>query len=278
MAYVDKVFKKNIRKIMKHGTLDENPRPKYKDGTPAYTKFITQVYEEYDLSKGQFPITSLRPIAWKSAIKESLWIYQDKSNDLSVLKDKYNVHYWDDWGIGDGTIGFRYGKTVKEHNIIDDLIYNLKNNPFGRRHIINLWQLDDFKKSDGLLPCAFQTLWSVRKIKDEYYLDCTLTQRSSDYLVAGHINMIQYVALQMMIAHECGYKIGKFARLTQNLHIYDRHMNQAKELLKRKAPFMKNPKLVLNAEGKSFYQITIDDFEIIDYEPVKPQIEFELGI
>lgn len=289
MNKADRIYIKNLLRILEEGSWDENPRPKYKDGTPAHTKYITQVFEEYDLNKGEFPLTTLRPIGWKSAVKEILWIYQDQTSDLSVLKEKYNIHWWDEWEviilddsfdepfISDGTIGQRYGATVRRFDLINKLIEGIKKDPFGRRHVVSLYQQIDFEDTDGLYPCAFMFMLSVRKIKGEMYLDMTLTQRSSDYAVAGHINMIQYVALLMMIAHEVGMKVGKFARFTQNLHVYDKHFEQVGEMLDRE-PSEIQPKLVLNAEGKSFYEITIDDFELIDYHPVKPQLKFELGI
>jgi thymidylate synthase len=279
MNKADRIHIDFINKILNEGSWDENPRPRYKsDGMKAYSKFITQTWEKYDISKGEIPITTLRPIAIKNGIKEMLWIYQDQTSRLDILRDKYGIYWWDDWNIGNDTIGMRYGATVEKHNLIENLINGLKDNPFGRRYIVNLWQEEDFKETDGLPPCAFQTMWSVRKeIKGDYYLDLTLTQRSSDYLVAGHINMIQYVALQMMVAHECGYKVGRFARMTQNLHIYKRHIKQAFELLGR-TPSNKQPKLTLNAKGKSFYEIRVDDFKLENYEPVKPQFKFDLGV
>lgn len=259
--------------------MDENPRPRYEsDGVPAHSQFITQVCEEYDLSKGELPLTTLRPIGIKKAISEMLWIYQDQSNDLGLLKDKHGIYWWDAWAVGDGkTIGQRYGATVKRYNLIRNFINGLKKDPFGRRHIMNLLQETDLKETDGLYPCAFQTMGSVRRVKEDLYFDLTLIQRSSDYAVAGHINMIQYVALQMMVAHECGFKVGKFVRFTQNLHIYSRHTYQVATMLQRE-PSNIQPKLILKAEGKSFFNITVDDFELVDYYPVKPQLKFELGI
>ena len=278
MNKADDIFKRNIRLILDEWCWDENPRPKYaSDGEVAHSIYVTQVFEKYDISKGELPITRLRPIGIQSAIKEILWIYQDQSNDLDLLEDKYGIMWWRPWDTGDGTIGQRYGATVSRYELIQKLLWGLKNDPYSRRHIMNLWQEKDLRETDGLPPCAFQTLWSVRKVDGDYYLDCTLTQRSSDYLVAGHINMMQYVALQMMIAHECNMKVGNFARMTQNLHIYDRHVEQAYQLLKRESSGI-TPSLKLNAEGKSFYEITVDDFELINYHPVKPQLKFDLGI
>ena len=119
---------------MEEGVWSEQARPKYKDGTTANSKYITGAFAEYDLSKGEFPITTLRPIAIKSAIKEVFWIYQDQTNSLDVLEDKYNVHYWNDWEVegvpannGDKrSIGQRYGAVVKKHDIINRLLAQLE--------------------------------------------------------------------------------------------------------------------------------------------------------
>jgi len=92
-------------------------------------------------------------------------------------------------------------------------------------------QEDDLKESEGLYPCAYETLWSVRKINGVMYLDLTLNQRSQDYIMAGYINKIQYVALQLMVCSHLGYKPGNFCHFVQNLHLYDRHIDAAKEIL-----------------------------------------------
>lgn len=279
MTKADIIFKDNIRKIMDEGVFSENARPRYKDGNVANSKYITGSFAEYDLSKGEFPITTLRPIAIKSAIKEVLWIYQDQSNSLGLLNNKYNVHYWNDWEVGDtGTIGQRYGAVVKKHNIIHKILQQLEANPWNRRNIISLWDYEAFEESDGLLPCAFQTMFDVRRVDGEIYLDATLTQRSNDMLVAHHINAMQYVALQMMIAKHFGWKVGKFFYFINNLHIYDNQFEQANELLRRE-PSDCQPRLVLNApDGTDFFDIKPEDFELINYDPVKPQLKFDLAI
>ena len=279
MTKADIIFKDNIRKIMDEGVFSENARPRYKDGNVANSKYITGVFAEYDLSKDEFPITTLRPIAIKSAIKEVLWIYQDQSNSLELLNNKYNVHYWNDWEVGDtGTIGQRYGAVVKKHDIIHKILQQLEANPWNRRNIISLWDYEAFEESDGLLPCAFQTMFDVRRVDGEIYLDATLTQRSNDMLVAHHINAMQYVALQMMIAKHLGWKVGKFFYFINNLHIYDNQFEQANELLRRE-PSDCQPRLVLNVpDGTDFFDIKPEDFELINYDPVKPQLKFDLAI
>lgn len=295
----EQYFVNNIKEIIENGTIDENPRPRYEsDGQSAYSIFITQVFEKYDIANGEFPITELRPIPIVNGINESRWIYQDQTSELSILKEKYDIHWWDSWEVKDkiivddeeitfeGSIGQRYGATVKRYDLMNKLLNSLMNDSYGRRHIINLWQEADFEETEGLKPCAFQIMISVvkRKGSDDKYIDLTLVQRSSDYLVAGHINKMQYVALQMMIAKHCSYKVGNFAHLVQNNHIYDRHLEQANILLERANEMEREerigqPVLKLNVpDGTNFYDITDKDFELVDYNPIRPNLKFELGI
>lgn len=289
MTKADYFLKSDIINILNRGYKDENPRPKYSDGTPAHTYFVTHNIRTYRLNKGEFPICTLRPIAWKSAIKEILWIFQDQSNDLKLLNEKYKVKAWNEWESKQysGTIGFRYGHTVRRYDLMNRLLDGIKNNPYSRYHIMNLWQEEEFLESDGLKPCAYETLWTVHG----EYLDMFLTQRSGDMLVAsgaGNWNEVQYAALLMMVAKATGYKAGKFSHAVINEQIYDRHVEQAKELLKRvgsmksEHPFYvnkyKNVEMEFNPKTNNFNDFVIDDFKIIGYEPMKPQIEFELGI
>ena len=270
MNKADKYYLSNLKKILEEGSWDEDPRPIWADGTPAHTKFITGVFEEYDISKGEFPITTLRNTAVKTGIREILWIYQKQTSSL-VKARELGVNWWEEWNIGNDTIGVRYGETIWRYDLMNKLLKGLKSDPFGRRHIINMYQYSDLNESKGLHPCAYETLWSVRKVDGEYYLDMTLTQRSNDYVMAGYINKIQYVALQMMVASHVGYKVGKFCHLVQNLHIYDRHMDAVKEILDREElsipskntqpTFIREyPSLELTT-NLDFYNITIDDFK-----------------
>lgn len=280
----DKQCKEIIRRILSdEASIDINPRPHYADGTPAHTRSINHVLQTFDLSKGEFPLLSLRPIAVKSAIGEILWIYQDQSNNLDLLKEKYGVTWWDDWDLGDRTIGACYGETVRRHHLLDNVLENIKKDPDSRRHIINLWQTDDFKEPHGLKPCALYSQYIVRHTeKNGDYLDGFMMLRSSDYLTAGCINQVQYIALLMMIARHTGYKVGKFSCMIVNCQIYDRHIENAKIMLGRES-VPGNPRLELNPEKTNFYDITLDDFKVVDYprEEIKkknPQLKFELGI
>lgn len=283
MIKADRYFLDNLRKIKEEGVNDFSGkvRPRYKsDGAPAHTKYITFVTEEYDLSKNEFPIPTLRPVAVKSAIGEVLAFYQDQTNDIGIMKEKYKLDWWKDWEVGDtNTIGLRYGATVKRYDLMNKLLDTLENDVFSRRKLMSLWQEQDFiDEPEGLKPCFYMTNLEVRVLEDGTYLDLHLHSRSSDYSVAGTLNRLQYVALQMMIAKHFGFKLGKFSVFTSNLHFYDRHTEQVEELLSRK-PSDKQPILKLNVTEKTnFYDIKLSDFELVDFECPYPQLQFELGI
>lgn len=278
MTKADIYMREAIQNIIENGYLDENPRPKYKDGTPAHTYSVNHVMRTYNLDNLEFPICTLRPIAWKSAIREIFVIYQKETNSLSKMEE-LGVTWWKDWDIGDGTIGQRYGATVFRYDLIQNLINDILENPYGRRKVMSLWQEDDLRETPGLAPCAFLTIWNVRG----RYLDMCMIQRSGDMLTAsgpGGINEVQYAALQMMIARHCGYLPGVFTHFVANEQIYDRHMEAAKTLYSRAInPInLYEPYLVLKEGKTDFYDFTIEDFDMRNYYPIKPQLELELGI
>lgn len=124
-----------------------------------------------------------------------------------------------------------------------------------------------------LQECAFQINLSVKG--DELYM--TLYQRSQDAIVAGLWNVAQYAALMMMFAHDAGLKPAVFTHFIQDMHVYDRHEEQANELLRRSL-FGPVPQVTISSrmEGKGFYDFTPDDFEVWNYEP-KEQIKFEVA-
>ena len=275
MNKADIFMHQSIKDILEEGYRDENPRPKYKDGTPAHTYSVNHVIRSYNLSKDEFPICTLRPIAWRTGIKEIFTIYQKPTNNIQEMHNM-GVNWWDDWDIGDGTIGQRYGATVDRYDLINKLILDIQKDPYGRRKVVSLWQNSDLSETPGLAPCAFLTIWNIRG----EFLDMVLVQRSGDMLTAsgpGGINEVQYAALLMMIARHTGYKPGIFTHFVANEQIYDRHLEAAKEMLSRQGS-KKCPKLILNPDKTDFYSFNIEDFNIVNYEPVRPQLELELGI
>ena len=290
MTKADRYMEHDIRHILQDGYKDENPRPHYADGTPAHTISVNHVFRQYDLSAGEFPICTLRPMAWKTGIKEIFTIYQKPTNDLAIMHEM-GVNWWDDWDIGDGTIGQRYGATVSRYDLINNLIKDIQKDPYGRRKVVSLWQETDLHETAGLAPCAFLTIWNVRG----KYLDMAMIQRSGDMLTAsgaGGINEIQYAALLMMIARHTGYEPGVFTHFVANEQIYDRHIDAANEMLKRYEELEQKesdetlvenykdicPRLILNDNKTDFYDFTIADFFMVPYDPIKPQLKLELGI
>lgn len=545
MNKADAYYIKNLKNILENGFWDENPRPKYKDGTPAHSKFITGVYETYDISKGEFPITTLRNTAIKTGIREILWIYQKQSNCIESAREM-GITWWDEWMNSNGNLDRAYSHNLESHrpkemkrlvkkvkpiildvnvfkviplekvqeiresidnkiyeskyrcygkyiiineyikdnrvyidcqflqtgyicsirkdsfkknqhptdnfvrtlysvgylgnyvnvqnftkfevkalkkiwldmikrcydntkpdygkifvhqdwhsfenflrdiryvpqyhlakeddfigweldkdyygsngyskdtcafllksenilyrktqippikiiddrgnvfyelsycslartlklsngyvrnvvkrghyknlkfsfvndsenlyryelsrNQINDLLKELKENPYGRRHMVSLWNWGNMDKKE-LVECAFMTMWSVRKNNEEYYLDMTLIQRSNDYVMAGYINKIQYVALQMMVAGHLGYKVGLFNHLTQNLHIYDRHFDAVNEMLDRR-PLDIEPSIELKT-NRNFYDYSMNDFLTYHSDIPKLCSSLEIGI
>jgi thymidylate synthase len=285
MNKADRYMYEMINRIYDEGYKDINPRPKYADGTPAHTISVNHTFRTYDLAVGEFPICTLRPMAWKTGIREIFTIYQKPTNEIAKMEEM-GVNWWGDWDIGDGTIGQRYGATVSRYDLIKNLIEDIKNDPYGRRKVVSLWQETDLRETEGLAPCAFLTIWNVRKgIDGHEYLDMVLVQRSGDMLTAsgpGGINEIQYACLLMMIARHTGYLPGVFSHFVANEQIYDRHYDAGNEMLDRfKNNFSEGdtaPIIRLKSDATNFYEMTIDDFEIIDYEPIRPQLKLELGI
>ena len=276
MFKANEIYKQNLEELLNspYNTLDGKVRPHYKsDGKPAHTQYITDVTDVYDISKGEFPISTYRSIPWKSAIGELLWIYQLQSNDINVLEKEFNIKWWEPWDIGDGTIGQRYGAIIKRYDLINKTINDLKNNKYSRRIIMNMWQLKDFSETTGLNPCVYSTTWNVRG----EYLDVFVLQRSSDYIISEGFNRLQYCALLMMIAQCVGLKPGKMTYHVNNMHIYDRHIPIAKDILKNK-PSDKQPILKINPEVKNFGDFAVDDFSLENFESNGKNYKFDIAI
>ncbi|MCA1027068.1 thymidylate synthase [Cytobacillus kochii] len=279
MSKADLIIKNNIEKLLTNGVSEKGQlvRPKWKDGTPSYTKKVFGVLNEYDLSE-EFPVVTLRPTAWKTGLKELMWIYQDKSNDVRMLEEKYGVMYWSEWENEEGNLGKAYGRQLQyEHkykegyfNQIDRLIWDLKKNPFSRRMITNLYNHSDLYDMT-LYPCAFMTMWD----SDGKSLNMSLIQRSSDFTLAGSINVTQYALLQHMIAQVTGLKVGRLHHYINNLHIYDRHIGQATELIQREP--LTAPTLLIDDSVKNFYDFKPEHFTLENYNK-HSQMKFEIAI
>lgn len=264
MSYADEVFIKNCKDILENGfsTENEKVRPVWEDGTPAYTVKKFGVVNRYDLSK-EFPILTLRYTNWKAAIDEMLWIWQKKSNRVEDL----NSHIWDSWMGEDGTIGKAYGYQLgikheyKEgmFDQVDRVLYDLKNNPYSRRIMTNIYNFQDLHEMN-LYPCAYSMTFNVVDGK----LNAILNQRSQDTLAANNWNVVQYSVLVHMFAQVSGLEVGELVHVISDMHIYDRHIPLIKKLIEREP--LPAPKFEINKDIKNFYDFTIDDFNIVDYK------------
>ena len=270
MSLADDLFINMCKDIIDNGysTEGEKVRPKWEDGTYAYTIKRFGVVNRYDQSK-EFPAITLRKTYVKSAIDELLWIWQKKSNNVHDLKS----HIWDSWADENGSIGKAYGYQLgvkhkyKEGMMdqVDRLIYDLKNNPYSRRMLTNIYVHQDLSEMN-LYPCAYSMTFNVTGDR----LNAILNQRSQDVLAANNWNVVQYAVLVHMLAQVTGFKPGELVHVIADAHIYDRHIPIVKELITR--PTHPAPKFYMNPDVKDFYDFTLDDFRIEDYE-TGPQIK-----
>ncbi len=264
MSKADDIFIENCKNILENGYSSENEkvRPHWEDGTPAYTMKCFGVVNRYDLSK-EFPLMTLRYTNWKAAIDEILWIWQKKSNNVNDL----NSHIWDSWADQNGSIGKAYGYQLGikhqykegEFDQVDRVLYDLKQNPYSRRIMTNIYNFSDLHEMN-LYPCAYSMTFNVTGKK----LNAILNQRSQDTLVANNWNVVQYSALLMMFAQVSGLEAGELIHVISDMHIYDRHISMVKELLQREPK--QAPKVTLNKEIKNFYDFKVEDFIVEQYE------------
>lgn len=287
MSLADKIFIQMCKDILENGTSTEGEkvRPHWADGTPAYTVKKFAVVNRYDLSK-EFPILTLRKTALKSATEEMLWIWQKKSNNINDL----NSHIWDEWADADGSIGKAYGYQMGvKHQYregmmdqVDRVIYDLKNNPFSRRIMTNLYVHQDLHEMN-LYPCAYSMTFNVtsaagaaqEKESGKLVLNAILNQRSQDVLTANNWNVVQYAVLLHMLAQVCGMKAGELVHVIADAHIYDRHIPIIKELIGREP--LEAPAFWLNPDIHDFYQFTRDDVKVGNYQ-AGPQVDIPVAI
>jgi len=276
MSYADKVFVDMCSDILKNGidTKGEKVRPKWDDGSYAYTIKKFGVVNRYDLKK-EFPALTLRKTNLKNCIDEILWIWQKKSNNINDL----NSHIWDSWADENGSIGKAYGYQLgvkhqyKEGMMdqVDRVLYDLKNNPYSRRIMTNIYVHQDLHEMN-LYPCAYSMTFNVTKNKEtgKLVLNGILNQRSQDILTANNWNVCQYAVLLHMFAQVSDMEVGELVHVIADAHIYDKHVPLVEELIAREQH--PAPKFWINPEVKNFYDFTVDDFRLDDYV-TGPQIK-----
>ncbi len=264
MSKADEIFIQNCQDIIANGVWDTNlqVRPHWEDGTPAHTVKKFGIVNRYNLQE-EFPILTIRRTAFKSTIKEILWIWQKKSNNIHDL----DAHIWDSWADENGSIGKAYGYQLGKKSIypegefdqVDRVLYDLKHNPASRRIMTNLYNFDDLHEMN-LYPCAYSMTFNVSGDT----LNGILNQRSNDMLTANNWNVVQYAALLVMMAQVSGLKAGELVHVIADAHIYDRHIPLVEKLIQR--PTHPAPKLIVDQSVKNFYDFTKDSFVLAGYE------------
>jgi len=265
MSQVDKIFIENCKHILKNGISDAGQvvRPKWEDGAAAHTLKVFGLVNRYDLSR-EFPALTLRRLSFKNCVKEILWIWQQKSNNVNNL----DTRIWDAWANESGSIGKAYGYQLGikhkypegEFDQVDRVLYDLKHNPSSRRMITSIYNHQDLHEM-VLYPCAYSMTFNVADGR----LNAMLNQRSQDFLTANNWNVAQYAVLTHMFAQASGLRVGELVHVIADAHIYDRHIPVVEELIKlepRQAATLK-----INPDITDFYKFSVDDFELESYKP-----------
>lgn len=261
-----------LRHIMDHGN-DKGDR------TGTGTRSIFGYQMRFDL-KDSFPLLTTKKVHFKSIVHELLWFISGDTN-VKYLQDN-GVSIWDEWADEKGDLGPVYGHQWRhfgEVNMdgrpfgyhwdppihvdgadqIKDLLYQLKSNPDSRRMIVSAWNPRDIPRM-ALPPCHCLFQFYVHDNK----LSCQLYQRSCDTFLGVPFNIASYALLTCLVAHVCDMEPDEFIWVGGDVHIYNNHFEQVKEQLERK-PYP-SPKLRINKEVKSLFDVSFSDIELIDYK------------
>ena len=269
---------KALRTILEAGDSDCNMR------TGVGTLRITHVVFDIDLQQ-EFPILKTKFVAWKSALKEILWIMQRQSNNINDLDSKI----WDSWADESGSIGKAYGYQVSKpvvtggktyKNQVDYVLTTLKEDPSNRRCVIDLWNVDDLDDMN-LTPCCYSSIWTV----SDGTLNCMLVQRSADFLVGVPFNTTQYAMLTHLFAKHLGLKPGKLTHCMADAHIYryESHIEGADRMIRSYSNMdfdIATSQPILNitdSDNFSFWDVKPEDITIDHYKYVE-KIKFDVAV
>ena len=273
---------KQYHQLLNH-LLNKGVQKGDRTGTGTISSFGYQM--RFDLSEG-FPILTTKKLHLKSIIHELLWFIKGDTN-IKYLKEN-NVRIWDEWADENGDLGPVYGHQWRNWNSegidqINDLINQIKNNPNSRRMIVSAWNpsvlpdtsisfSENVKNGKAALPpChAFFQFYVV-----EGKLSCQLYQRSADTFLGVPFNIASYALFTMMIAQVSGLEPGEFIHTFGDVHLYNNHIEQAKEQLNRDLRTL--PKMIINKEIKDINDFKFEDFELVNYNP-HPHIKAAVSI
>ena len=273
---------KQYHELLNH-LLNKGVQKGDRTGTGTISSFGYQM--RFDLSEG-FPILTTKKLHLKSIIHELLWFIKGDTN-INYLKEN-NVRIWDEWADENGDLGPVYGHQWRNWNSegidqISDLINQIKNNPNSRRMIVSAWNPSVLPNTSisfsenvengkaALPPChAFFQFYVV-----EGKLSCQLYQRSADTFLGVPFNIASYALFTMMIAQVSGLEPGDFIHTFGDVHLYNNHIEQAKEQLNRDIRTL--PKMIINKEIKDINDFKFEDFELVNYNP-HPHIKAAVSI
>tara|TARA_Y100000996_G_scaffold404469_1_gene378591 strand:+ start:1019 stop:1813 length:795 start_codon:yes stop_codon:yes gene_type:complete len=263
---------KQYHDLLKH-ILKNGKKKSDRTGTGTLSVFGYQM--RFDLTKG-FPCLTTKKLHLRSIIHELLWFLKGESN-IKYLKDN-KVRIWDEWADEKGDLGPVYGvqwrkwkdKNGNSLDQIKNLIFDIKNNPHSRRHIVSAWNVGDLNNM-ALPPCHTMFQFYVNENK----LSCQLYQRSADVFLGVPFNIASYALLTMMISHVCGLKYGDFVHTFGDVHLYLNHLDQAKLQITRKPYDL--PKMKINKKINDIFSFQYDDFELVDYK-FHPHIKAEVSV
>ncbi|MBK8620924.1 MAG: thymidylate synthase [Saprospiraceae bacterium] len=247
-----------LRHIVETGTQKSD-----RTGTGTISCFGYQL--RTDLAEG-FPLLTTKKIHFKSVVYELLWFLKGDTN-IKYLTD-HGVRIWNEWADAEGNLGPVYGKQWRSWeksdgttvDQISNLMDTIRNNPDSRRMIVNAWNVGDIDKM-ALTPCHCLFQFYVADGK----LSCQLYQRSADVFLGVPFNIASYALLTHMIAHVCGLGVGEFVHTFGDVHLYNNHIEQAKEQMSRKPG--KLPVLKIKRQVSSIFDFEFEDFDIEDYHP-----------
>ena len=223
-----------------------------------------------------FPLLTTKKLHIKSIIYELLWFLRGDTN-IKYLNE-HGVTIWDEWADENGNLGRVYGAQWRDwHGAngvrvdqIDNVIAQIKKNPDSRRLIVSAWNPAEIEKM-ALPPC--HVLFQFHVMDGE--LSCQLYQRSCDLFLGVPFNIASYALLTMMVAHVVGLKAGDFVHTFGDLHLYQNHLEQAREQLTRECRPL--PRMKLNRAVKNIHDFKFEDFELVDYNP-HPSIKAPIAV
>jgi thymidylate synthase len=253
--------------------LDEGHQKSDRTGTGTISLFGYQM--RFNLQDG-FPLLTSKKLHTRSIIHELLWFLQGDTNILYLKQ--HEVRIWDEWADEDGNLGPVYGHQWRSWPTADgrtidqitNLINQIKKNPDSRRLIVSAWNVGDIEKM-ALPPCHCLFQFYVADGK----LSCQLYQRSADTFLGVPFNIASYALLTMMVAQVCDLQLGEFVHSFGDVHLYNDHIEQARLQLTREPRAL--PQMKINPEVKDIFGFTIDDFELVNYDP-HPHIKAKVSV